>query len=184
VRDGRLRLVSAAAVIGAALAVGVGLTSSSAGAANGKHLTIYSVASAVQFLNHADDRARGANDNPFATDTSKLRPKGTGGGDGPFAGDVAVYIFDLYAGANLEKRAGSASYTCYFNYAKHALCMAYYDLTSRGGTLIASGPVDFNRSGFRLVITGGTKGYLGARGEVASFPAPKNAQRLNLLLLA
>ena len=81
------------------------------------------------------------------------------------AGDIAVYSVDLYSDAALKRHAGSGVYTCYFNYHQHALCQAYYKRTA-GGTLVASGPVDFNASGFTIVITGGTNTYLGARGQV------------------
>jgi hypothetical protein len=96
---------------------------------------------------------------------------------------VTVYSFDLYTSANLKQSAGSASYTCYFNYANHALCMAYYELSANRGTLVAAGPVNFNTTRFTLVVTGGTKRYLAANGEVAATPAAKSAQRLAFLLL-
>jgi hypothetical protein len=79
-------------------------------------------------------------------------------------------------------------YTCYFNYDQHALCQAYYK-PSNGGTLVASGPVDFKTSGFTIVITGGTNTYLGARGQVtvAASNAPvakkKGAQRVDFELI-
>jgi hypothetical protein len=146
-------------------------------------LTVYTVATGVQFINTADDRARGARNNPFGADTNKLAPKVAETGNGPFAGDVAVYSFDLFTTAKLAKGAGSASYTCYFNYNRRALCVAYYELRGGAGTLVASGPVDFNANGFELVLTGGTKHYLAARGEVKAIPAAKNAQRIDFLLL-
>jgi uncharacterized membrane protein len=71
----------------------------------------------------------------------------------------------LYSDAALKKHAGSGVYTCYFNYNQRALCQAYYK-TKAGGTLVASGPVDFKTTGFTIVITGGTNAYLGARGQV------------------
>jgi hypothetical protein len=160
------------------------ITPSAAEAATGRQkLTLYSVATGVQFLNNADDIARGAANNPFNAATDALRPKLTATGNGPAAGDVTVYSFDLYRSASLKKSAGSASYTCYFNYANHALCMAYFELSGNSGTLVASGPVNFNRTTFTLVVTGGTMRYLAADGEVAATPAAKNAQRLAFLLL-
>src|SRR6185437_887685 len=145
------------------------------------NLTIFTVASDVQFINTADDRARGALNNPFDAATNKLRPKTSGGGDGPFPGDIVVFNFDLYGKLPVKKKVGSASYTCYFNYTRHALCQAYYQL--RGGTLTASGPVDFNATSFKLVLTGGTNGYLSARGQVTSVKSLDNAQRVDFRLL-
>jgi hypothetical protein len=165
-----------AAVAGLAFAsisvAGAGTTSGNGVSAN-RVLTVYSVATGLQYINSADDSARGKVNNPFDTATGKLAPKSAGGGDGPVAGDIAVYAVDLYSDLTLKRHAGSGVYTCYFNYNQHALCQAYYK-PSAGGTLVASGPVDFNASGFTVVITGGTKTYLGARGEV-TVAAVKNA---------
>jgi hypothetical protein len=165
-------------VVLVALATGA----ASAGAA-GHKLVLYTVASGVEFINTADDRARGTINNPFTPALNGLRPNVSEAGNGPFAGDVAVYSFEVYANAKLRKRAGNASYTCYFNYLRHALCMAYYELSGGSGTILAAGPVDFNATGFRLVVTGGTRKYLGVRGEVTALPSARNAQRVELLLL-
>ena len=154
---------------------------SAGGGAVSHDLTIFTVASDVQFINTADDRARGALNNPFDAATNKLRPKVTGSGDGPFPGDIVVFNFNLYGKLPVKKKIGDASYTCYFNYTRHALCQAYYQL--HGGTLTAAGPVDFNASNFKLVITGGTNGYLAARGQVTSVKSADNAQRVDFRLL-
>jgi hypothetical protein len=153
-------------------------------------LTVYSVATGLQYINSADDSARGHVNNPFDSAVNKLAPKSSGGGDGPFAGDIAVYSVDLYSDPTLKRHAGSGVYTCYFNYDQHALCQAYYK-PSAGGTLVASGPVDFNTSGFTIVITGGTNTYLGARGEVnvgvaknnVGVAKKKGAQRVDFELI-
>ena len=137
----------------------------------------------MQYINTADDRARGHVNNPFDAASNKLAPKVSDGGKGPFAGDVAVYAVNLYSSPTLKRSAGSAVYTCYFNYERHALCQAYYTLKA-GGTLVASGPIDFNNSGFTIVVTGGTKKYLGVRGQAVVAAAPKtNAQRVDFELL-
>jgi hypothetical protein len=73
-------------------------------------------------------------------------------------------------------------YTCYFNYDRHALCQAYYKLKA-GGTLVASGPIDFNRSTFTIVVSGGTVRYLGVRGEARVRAAPGNAQKIDFELI-
>ncbi len=147
-------------------------------------LAIYSSATAVQYLNNADDEARGITNNPFDSAVNKLRPKLTWKGNGPFAGDVVIYSFNLYNDSARKHKTGSATYTCYFNYSKIAFCDAYYSLKSGASTVVASGPIDFNTSGFSLPVTGGTSKYLAARGEVkeTSLPAA-NAQRLDFQLL-
>jgi hypothetical protein len=147
-------------------------------------LTVYSVATGLQYINSADDSARGRVNNPLGSGANALAPKGAGGnGDGPFAGDIAVYSVDLYSDSTLKRHAGSGVYTCYFNYQQHALCQAYYK-PKAGGSLVASGPVDFKTSGFTIVITGGTNAYLGARGEVNVGPSmKKNTQKVDFELL-
>jgi hypothetical protein len=148
-------------------------------------LTVYSVATGLQYINSADDSARGRVNNPLPGTANALAPKNgsSGSGDGPFAGDIAVYSVDLYSDPTLKRHAGSGVYTCYFNYDQHALCQAYYK-PKAGGTLVASGPVDFKTSGFTIVVTGGTNAYLGARGEVNVGPAmKKNTQKVDFELL-
>jgi len=167
------------AVLGLAV---VSVSASSAGAARLRVVTVYSVATGLQYINTADDRARGHVNNPLDSTANKLAPKNSGSGNGPFAGDVAVYALKLYSNPSLKRSAGSAVYTCYFNYDRHALCQAYYKLDA-GGTLVASGPVDFNANGFTIVVTGGTKKYLGARGEAKAAAAPRHAQRIDFELL-
>ena len=137
---------------------------------------VFSVATAVQFVNNADDEVRGAANNPFGAASAKLEPKLSLKGEGPFAGDVTVYSFDLYGDAALHRKVGSASLTCYYNYRAHALCLAYYELAA--GTVVASGPVDFTKTGFTLVVTGGTHRYLGAAGELDAAASGRGSQRL------
>ncbi len=167
----------------AALLVAVAASASSAATGGLRSVTVYSVATGVQFINTADDRVRGKINNPFGAGVNKLAPPLASTGNGPFPGDVAVYGVNLYAGKTLQRRAGSGVYTCYFNYSRTAFCEAYYELAG-ANTLVASGPVDFSASGFTIVITGGTKKYLGARGEVLVAAAPRNAQRIDFRLLS
>ena len=155
---------------------------SGADASGTRVVTVYSIATGVQYINTADDRARGQVNNPLDSATNKLAPKSAGTGNGPFPGDVAVYALNLYSDPVLKRNAGSAVYTCYFGYARRALCQAYYVLNP-AGTLVASGPIDFNTTGFTIVVTGGTKQYLGARGEVRVTAAAKNAQRVDFQLI-
>ena len=170
-----------AAVVAAGVFCAAGVAVASGTAAGGRGLTIFTVATGAQFINTEDDRARGASNNPFDASANKLRPKVNDVGDGPFPGDVAVYNFDLYMNKALKKSVGTASYTCYFNYGKRALCQAYYELP--GGTVTAAGPVDFNKTSFTLVITGGTKKYLADRGQMGSVQAGSKAQRVDFKLL-
>ena len=177
-------LVAGAAALVCTSVLIAGVMADLAGAATvGHNLTVYTVATGVQFINTADDRARGARNNPLDAAANKLAPKFKETGNGPFAGDVAVYGFDMFTSATLKKQAGSASYTCYFNYEKHALCVAYFELRGRSGTIVASGPVNFNGSGFELVVTGGTLKYLGARGALKAVSAARNSQRIDFVLL-
>ncbi|HZS24951.1 MAG TPA: hypothetical protein VFA30_08180 [Gaiellaceae bacterium] len=152
-----------------------------AGETGHRTLTVYSVATGLQYINSADDSVRGKVNNPLNSTENRLAPKGSSG-KGPFAGDIALYALTLYDDATLKRRAGSAVYTCYFNYNRHALCQAYYKLKA-GSTLVASGPIDFNKSGFTIVVTGGTTKYLGVRGEAKVAPAPRNAQKIEFELI-
>jgi hypothetical protein len=146
-----------------------------AGATGTRVVTVYSVATGLQFINTADDRARGHVNNPLDPAHTKLAPKSSGSGNGPFAGDVAIYALSLYSNPTLKQPAGSAVYTCYFNYDQHALCKGYFKLKA-GGTLVASGPIDFKSSRFTIVVTGGTNKYLGVRGEVKAAAGPSNSR--------
>ncbi|MBV8066191.1 MAG: hypothetical protein JOY73_11745 [Actinobacteria bacterium] len=168
---------------GAALVfASVSVSGAGASAGANRALTVYSVATGLQYINTADDRARGKINNPLGSVADKLAPKSAGSGNGPFAGDVAIYALSLYSSATLKQRAGSAVYTCYFNYDRHAFCQAYYTLTA-GSTLVASGPIDFNATGFTIVVTGGTKKYLGVRGEASVGAAARHSQRIDFELL-
>jgi hypothetical protein len=155
----------------------------SAQAAIGKKLTVYAVPTTAQFMNHADDRLRGMSTNPFNVNTQALVivTKGKEKKNGPFPGDDILYSFKLYRGPKLEKRVGSAMFTCYYNFVKRATCDSYFELD--GGLVLASGQIVFNGTRFTLSITGGTGKYLGALGEVAASTGAKNSERLQLRLL-
>jgi hypothetical protein len=177
-RGGRRVAAGAAVAVLAAVSVWV----AGAGAAGTRVVTVYSVATGLQYINTEDDRARGKVNNPLDAAANKLWPKSLGGGDGPFAGDIAVYAVKLFHNPTLKRPAGTGVYTCYFNYDRHAFCRAYYKLAA-GGTLVASGPIDFNRTGFTIVVTGGTTKYLGVRGEARVRAAPRRAQRIDFRLI-
>ena len=169
-------LVGAVAVLVLAFAV-----SAASGATQAsQRLTVYAVPTTVQFMNHADDRLRGMSANPFNLKAQALifNDNGKEKVDGPFPGDDILYAFKLFSDAARTKPAGSAIFTCYYSFGKRATCDSYFDLAS--GLLLASGQVPFDASHFALGVTGGTRAYFGALGQVNSAPAAGNAQRFNL----
>jgi hypothetical protein len=143
-------------------------------------LRVYAVPKTVQFMNHADDRLRGMATNPFKfkTEAVILGDNGKEKGLGPFPGDDILYSFKLFADAKLAKSTGTALFTCYYEFAKRATCDSYFELAK--GLVLATGEVRFGRTHFTLGITGGTKAYFGALGQVVSVPAAGNAQRFDL----
>jgi len=171
------------ACVGTLLLAGVVLGSAHAARAK-PHMTVYAVATTAQFMNHADDRLRGMSTNPFNVNTRALviTAKGQEKGNGPFPGDDILYSFKLYSDPKLEKRTGSAMFTCYYTFVKRATCDSYFELD--GGLVLASGRVVFNGTRFTLGVSGGTGKYLGTLGEVRASPAARNAERLELRLLA
>src|SRR4051794_20190018 len=99
-------LVAVVGVMFASVSVaGAGTTTGSRVSPN-RVLTVYSVATGLQFINSADDSARGKVNNPLDSEANKLAPKSSGGDDGPAAGDIAVYSVDLYSDSTLKRRAG------------------------------------------------------------------------------
>jgi hypothetical protein len=68
-------------------------------------------------------------------------------------------------------------FTCYYGFAKRATCESYFDLAR--GLVLASGQVPFRASHFTLGVTGGTRAYFGALGQLDSVPAAGNAQRFD-----
>jgi hypothetical protein len=140
-----------------------------------RRVTLYSVAEQEQFINHQDDRIRGAGKNPFGN-FRDIAPS-TKTAAGPFPGDVALFSFNLYADSSLKRRVGSAQFTCLYNFNKNAFCDATFQLTA-GGTLVAGGSFNFNVSAFSLAVTGGDGPYLGVKGTLEEAPSANNAQRL------
>jgi hypothetical protein len=155
------------------------LTGLAATATAGRALTVYAVATRVQFTNHADDRVRGEGKNPFNIDVKKL-PIPKSNGKGPQAGDEARFAFKLYSDPGFKHPIGSASYSCTFNFGNKALCKADFELSA--GAIIASGPANFASTALTMAVSGGTGEYLGLRGQVSSAPAGKNAHRLTFVL--
>jgi len=163
-----------------AVSFACGVSSGSAAvAARPQRLTLYSAATAEQFVNNEDDRARGAGNNPFGAYsdfTSSTEEKG----GGPFPGDQSVFTFDLYTGPTLKTKAGSAVFTCQYGFDKNAFCDASYRLT--GGTLFGAGAFNFTTTMFTLAITGGYGNYIGMTGDVETTPSINNAQRLRFVI--
>jgi hypothetical protein len=175
-----------ACVVGAALLAGCGsksaattTTVTTAAASASQKMTMYSVATNEQFLNHEDDRARGKGNNPFGNfkDTQNATKES---GTGPFAGDRAVFTFSLYSDASLKTSIGSATFICQYSFNKNALCDTSYVLA--GGTLTGAGAFNFNAKTFAVAITGGTGKYRSLTGDVEATPAAKHSQHLAFVL--
>jgi hypothetical protein len=133
-----------------------------------KTFRLYGIGTAAQFINHADDRARGDTTNPFNADPAKIAAASQASekGKGPYPGDDALYRFKLYRGPNLHPQIGTAVLSCVFNFKHQALCEATFVVT--GGSFFASGPTNFDSASATLAVTGGTGTYLGATGEVVT----------------
>jgi hypothetical protein len=138
----------------------------------------YAAPATAQFMNHADDRLRGMTANPFNASQAKLVfiTKGKEKGNGPFPGDDILYTFKLYSNNKLTKQAGTTLFTCYYDFHKHATCDAYLEYAD--GVMLASGPIVFGSKHFTLSISGGTKAYRSANGEIVATPASGSVERL------
>jgi hypothetical protein len=170
------RLLAAAALLTTALP----LTAARAATQATHDVTVYAVPATVQFMNHADDRLRGMSANPFNQKAQALifNDNGKEKGNGPFPGDDILYAFNLFADAKRTRPSGTAIFTCYYGFGKRATCESYFDLAK--GLVLASGQVRFGQTHFTLGVTGGTRTYLGALGQLTSVPATDNAQRFDL----
>jgi hypothetical protein len=146
----------------------------------GRTFVLYSVAQQEQYVNNADDRARGTGNNPFGT-FSDTAPSTTKNGNGPFPGDEALFSFNLYSGPGLSSRAGAAIFTCQYNFAKNAFCDATFRLKD-GTTIVASGSFNFDASKFSLAVTGGTGRFVHAKGNLNASPSAGHAQRLSFAI--
>jgi hypothetical protein len=171
--------LQAAAMFALTLAVACSLSATADAGSGAKRLVIYSVAKQEQYVNNADDRARGQGHNPFGNykDAAPVIKSPTG----PFPGDEAIFAFALFADAGLKKKAGSAVFLCYYNFGKNAYCDASFHLAN-GATLMASGAFNFDAPKFTLAVTGGYGSFAGRTGVVEERPAPNHSQRLVFLL--
>jgi hypothetical protein len=156
------------------------VVAAAAARATAHKLTIYAAPSTVQFMNHADERLRGMAISPFnlKAESVIVSANGKEAANGPFPGDDILYSFKLYAAPKPSKSIGSASFTCFYGFAKQATCDSYFDLA--GGLILASGQIAFGRPHFTLAVVGGTRTYFGALGQVVSAPATGNVQRFDL----
>lgn len=167
----------------AVAAIGASFVSAAPAAGRTRTLVFYARPTQVQFINHADDRARGDVTSPFDPD-AKLPPppNANNAKKGARAGDNALFRLKLYSDAKLTRSVGTVVYSCTFNFDQQATCDADIELASGG--MIASGPADLQTGQFTLAVVGGTDDYLGARGQLTSAPAAKkNTSRIALELL-
>jgi len=153
--------------------------------ADGRSLFFYAKPTQAQFINHADDRARGLKSNPFNADIDlPPPPKANAGKKGGRAGDNALFAFKLYSGPNLTRLVGTAVYNCTFNFAHEAICEADFEFAR--GSMVAMGPARLGSNFSRIVlpVTGGTGTYLGAHGQMTSTPSVyKNTQIVHFQLV-
>ena len=169
-------LLALAACLGATLTAA---SAASAAKSPATKITVYSIATQEQFLNHEDDRDRGKGNNPFGNfkdSTSATKETGVG----PFAGDRAVFTFRLYSDAKLTKQIGYATFICQYAFNKNAFCNASYQLGR--GQLMGQGAFNFSASKFQLAIVGGTGQYRGLTGDMRALPAVQHTQRLSFVL--
>jgi len=164
---------------GFAAAALVSASVASARTTGAKKLTIYSIATQEQFLNHEDDRDRGKGNNPFGNfkDSTTANKEA---GVGPFAGDRAVFTFRLYRDPTMRRFLGYATFICQYAFNKNAFCNASYQLD--GGQLMGQGAFNFSASTFQLAIVGGTGEYRGLTGNMKAAPAVRHTQKLDFAL--
>jgi hypothetical protein len=173
-------VVSCLAVVACAVsALGV---AGSAGASKPTktRLVIYSLAAREEFNDHSDDRARGGANNPFGNfngSQSATREAGAG----PFAGDRAIFVFNLYSDPALKRSIGTATFACEYGFSKQGMCKAVYEL--KEGTLLGVGLVNFNSPTFDIAVSGGSGKYLDALGDLHATPSLKKANKLVFVLV-
>jgi hypothetical protein len=152
------------------------VTVDASAAARSRGLSLYAVATRVQYVDYSDGITRAKYQNPFNIDSKKFTPTTGKGVASP--GNSAFFAFNLYSDSALKHLLGTAIYTCSFNFNNNADCQAEYDL--KNGSLFAAGPVDFKSTKTLLAITGGTGTYLGTAGQVVSL-GPTNAKSTSRL---
>jgi hypothetical protein len=177
--NGPVRGLVALLALGACLLAALVATSAASAAKSATKITMYSIATQEQFLNHEDDRDRGKGNNPFGNfkdSTSATKETGVG----PFAGDRAVFTFKLFKDSSLTNVIGTAQFVCQYGFDKNAFCNAAYQL--KDGQIVGEGQFNFNAGSFALVIVGGTGKYRGLTGDMQANPAVKHTQKLQFTL--
>jgi hypothetical protein len=170
--------------LGAAIVAGLVAAAFLAGGAaraaqSPRSLTVYSVATKEQFLNHSDDRPRGLGNNPFGNFKDTTGPSGKEtSGNGPFAGDRSIFTFALFGSNSTRKPIGSALFVCEYMFDQNAFCSTSYVLPR--GTLLGTGYFNFNAATFDVSVTGGTGKYAGARGLLHADKTVHKLQRLTV----
>ena len=165
VRVGQAGLaVSLLCVVGSLFVSGTSLASTKV-SPKASTITLYSVVSEIQFVNHEDDRARGLGSNPFGNYRGSGLATQSEIAAGPLAGDQGLFVYKLYSNVSLKKSVGTGALMCEFGFNKIGDCDVSYQLN--GGTVIAIGAVNgLARNRFGLVITGGTGRYSGVTGNI------------------
>jgi len=176
--------VSAVAVLTTAIISALALVAHGAQlrAANGFHyLTLYSAVKKVQFVDNADDEARGYADNPFGFRNKSAAAAENEDKNGPFAGDLAFFSFTVYSDAARHKPVGVAAFTCQYYFDRNAFCDATYEL--KRGNLTAGGASVFDANNFTLAVTGGTGAYVNSVGEIdITEKSAGNSQQLHFVI--
>ena len=166
----RRALPAVLAGVAAAAALVPGMASAAPKAGS---LTLYGKPVKAKYVEHSDDRERGDIKNPFTIDVLPTPPNANNGRKGARAGDMALITVRLFSDPRFTRAAGSATYSCTFNFAEEAVCQIFFTLG--GGTMIASGPAHLDGVRILLPVTGGTGRYLGARGQMTSTPTGDKA---------
>jgi len=171
--------VMVTALVAACIAPGPGEASSGLvkETTRGHELTLYSVPSRQQYLNNADDRARGEGNNPFGNYSSTAVPPPPNEElFGPFPGDEGEFAFNLYTSSDLKTSAGSAIFVCQYDFNQDSFCDASLQL--HDGTLLGKGASNFNSTTFTLAIIGGTQNYSATKGtlEISALGSATQAQ--------
>jgi hypothetical protein len=174
----RLPATLAAVALAATVAVPVAVSATQ----SRRSIVFYAKPTRTQFINHADDRARGTFKNPFG-DVLPTPPNANSAKAGTRAGDSALFTLKLYSDARLTRAVGTASYSCTVNFGQQAICDGQFELGN--GTMIAMGPADLKTGEFVLPVTGGTGRYAGAHGQLSSTSAgtSKNTQIIRFRLV-
>jgi len=155
--------VTAVAVVGLALAAGVGARPARGAASGARHFTFYADIKNERYINNVDDLSRGEGHNPFGN-VSSVKPPTNEKTSGPLAGDEAMFAFGLSTDADHKHSAGDVIFVCWYNFNRDGLCDAAFQL--KDGSLIAKGAFNFASQHFALAVVGGTSKYKGMSGAV------------------